>query len=95
MLNQPMSPAQAYARLCERARRDEGFRQLLKSDPRAAIREELGVTPPATLTIHVHENTPDTVHLVLPAPEHGRELSSKELASVVGAGSHLWWPYVP
>lgn len=49
-----------------RARRDKGFRARLLKDPRATVEQELGVTLPARLAIHVHEETPESLHFVLP-----------------------------
>ena len=53
-------------RLIEKADVDEAFRARLLSDPKAAVREELGLTIPAGFTLKVHEDVQDTSHLVLP-----------------------------
>jgi len=55
-------------KLITRAWEDEAFKQELLSNPRAAIEEALGVTLPEGIEIYVHEQTPTTVHLVLPMP---------------------------
>src|SRR5690348_4437063 len=49
-----------------RARRDKGFRARLLKEPRATVEQELGVTLPARLAIHVHEETSESLHFVLP-----------------------------
>ena len=53
-------------RLIEKAAVDEAFRARLLSDPKAAVEEALGLTIPAGFTLKVHEDAPDTSHLVLP-----------------------------
>ena len=55
-------------KLIERAWEDEAFKQELLSDPRAAIESALGVALPEGIEIQVHEQTPTTIHLVLPMP---------------------------
>lgn len=79
------------AQLIERAARDAAFREELVRDPKAAVARELSAATggtvqfPASVTIVVHEETPDTFHLVLPAtPAQPHELSDAELASVAG-----------
>ncbi len=70
-----------------RATKDEAFRQELLSNPRAAIERALGISVPPGVTIAVHQDTPTTLHLVLPvrAPgEGGEELSDAELEQVTG-----------
>ena len=52
--------------LIEKTTMDEAFRARLLSDPKAAIEEELGLTIPAGFTLRVHEDVPNTSHLVLP-----------------------------
>lgn len=60
-------------RLMDRAAVDATFRQQLVSDPRGAIRSELGVDVPEGIQIQVHENDSETLHLALPANELGEE----------------------
>lgn len=52
--------------LVERAVMDEAFRARLLADPKAAIRDELGLEIPDGFTIEIHEEAGDTGHLVLP-----------------------------
>ncbi len=74
-------------RIIQRSLEDDAFRQRLLEDPKAAIEQELGTRLPAGVEIRAVEETPDTVHLVLPGRptdvEPG-ELSDRELESVAG-----------
>ena len=54
------------AKVADKAATDADFRARLVSDPKGAIRQELGITIPETLTIEVHEESAETAHLVLP-----------------------------
>ena len=54
------------AELIGKAAADDGYRARLVEDPRAAIKEALGIELPESLAVHVHEETPATAHLVLP-----------------------------
>ena len=54
--------------IIRRAWRDAEFKQQLIADPRAILERELGVALPAGVQIHVHEQTPAEVHLILPPP---------------------------
>ncbi|TMC15525.1 MAG: NHLP leader peptide family natural product precursor [Chloroflexi bacterium] len=66
--------------LLSRAMKDEAFRQALLANPKTLIEHELGVTLPQGVTIQVHEETPTTVHLVLPPRELGAwEVSDADL----------------
>jgi hypothetical protein len=70
-----------------RAMKDEAFRQELLSNPKAAVERGLGITLPQGTNIQVHEDTPDTVHIVLPMKVQSgepRELSDAELEQAVG-----------
>ena len=56
--------------LVKRAWQDAAFKRQLLSAPRATLEAALGVTLPEGLNIHIHEQTPTNLHLVLPmAPE--------------------------
>lgn len=78
-------------RLVSRASEDEAFRSLLLSDPRAAVKQELGVDLPANLRATVLEETPNELFLVLPLRPAvlkrrlgDDELSESELELVAG-----------
>jgi hypothetical protein len=72
-------------RLLERAQKDDAFRRLLRSNPRQAVEQELGVQIPHNVELHVHEETEDTFHLVLPPAGH---LSEAQLEAVSGGSSY-------
>ena len=55
------------AKIVARAWADEGFRERLKSDPRAAVAEETGVAVPDSVALEVLEETPDKAYLVIPS----------------------------
>jgi len=54
-----------------RAMRDEQFRQSLLRDPKGTLERELGAKIPAGVNIQVHEETGNTVHLVVPGRATG------------------------
>lgn len=62
--------------LMERVSSDEGFRERLRKDPKAAL-AEIGVNVPPDVEIQVHEPTKSTKHLVVP------EASGSEIAGCV------------
>jgi hypothetical protein len=78
------------ARIVQKAASDAAFRQALLADPKAALSKELGVPIPDSVTIVVVEDAADTVHLVLPPRQAGRELSETELQAVAGGGGCNW-----
>ena len=57
------------AHLIAKAADDEAFRSLLVNDPLQAVESELGVSLPADISLHVHEETGHQVHLVLPSAD--------------------------
>ena len=80
--------AQLQAELHDRAAEDAGFRARLLDDPGSVLREELGVTIPDGVTVHVHEEDGANAHMVLP---RSARLSEAEMASVSGGTSMLFW----
>jgi hypothetical protein len=70
------------AEFVDRAKRDKAFRARLLKEPRATVEQELGVTLPARVAIHVHEETPESLHFVLP-------LAADELNDAVIARTEL------
>ena len=82
MSQPPSLPEQIVAR----AMTDDAFRQRLLSQPKGALKE-MGIILPEGITVHVFEDTPTTLHLVLPAqPQVGtmQDLSDEELEQVSG-----------
>ena len=80
-------------KIIERAWQDESFLALLRSDPRSAVTQVLGVPFPQDWNIEVHEEkfADKTLHLVIPPnPEELKrmkeELSDEELELVSGGG---------
>ena len=73
--------------LIAKAMKDEAFRQEVLSNPKAAIERALGITIPAGVTIAVHQDTPTTLHLVLPMQAQSAaltEMSDAELEQATG-----------
>ena len=80
--------AEMERRLKERSLADGAFRQLLLTDPKAAVEQELGTSLPEEVRVVAVQETPDTIYLVLPlvstdAQEVGA-LSDRELETVAG-----------
>ena len=71
--------------LVSKASADTEFRAQLLSDPKGAIKAELGLSIPAGFTINVHEEAPDASHLVLPP---AAELGEAELQQAAGGGGN-------
>ena len=78
------TPHEMRTRIIEKARNDPGYRAKLLDDPNAAVGEELGVSLPDSLSIHVHEEGAATLHLVLPPSSR---LSEPDLRTVAGASA--------
>ena len=76
------------ARVVEMASADEDFRAQLMADPKAALRDVLGVSIPESFRVEVHEEGADVAHLVVPP---GSGLSEAELQQARGA---VWVPGV-
>ena len=77
----------AYAArfLIKKAMRDSGFRARLLAHPKQTIERELGVTIADGNAIHVHENSADVTHLVLP-PANKRSEEERQ-AAITGHAS--------
>ena len=75
------TPNEMRTKIVGKATEDADFRARLLRDPKGAIGEELGVTIPAALSIEVHEEAPDTAHLVLPPDSR---LNEGDLHAVAG-----------
>jgi hypothetical protein len=52
--------------LMRRAHADPGFRAELLKDPKTVIEKEIGLTFPQALTVEVHEEKLNHLHVVLP-----------------------------
>ena len=78
------NPEEMRDRLIEKASEDDAFRSQLLSDPRVSIEDELGVKIPEGLSVQVHENTAQQVHLVLPPSP---KLSEADLGAASGGAT--------
>ena len=67
-----------------KAGEDEAFRKALLADPLGTVEAEVGIKMPGGLSLVVHEDSNDELHLVLPAP---MQLTASQLATVSGG-----WP---
>lgn len=73
-----------------RAMKDDAFRQRLLDNPRQTLERELSITLPTGVTVLVHEETANTLYLVLPTKTQAGglvDLSDAELEQTVGGGS--------
>ena len=86
MSSDPKTVSELRERLLDKATTDDGFRAKLIDDPKAAIKNELGLAIPDGFTVKVHEEKPDTSHLVLPPPA---SLSVSEMEEAA-AGAVSW-----
>ena len=73
--------------LVVKATTDEAFRAQLIADPKAAIKEELGLALPPEFTVKVHEEQADTSHVVLPP---AATLGEEDLERAAGGARYLW-----
>jgi hypothetical protein len=64
------------------AMKNEAFRQELLTNPKTLLEHELGITLPHGVTIQVHEDTPTTVHFVLPQRTPSSELWELDAAEL-------------
>ena len=76
-----MTHEEMRAELIERAVTDEEFRQRLMTDPKAAVKDALGLDLPEAISVQVHEDTATTSHLVLPPTSN---LSQTDLVAAAG-----------
>ncbi len=81
MNNEPPTVGELREHLVEKATADAAFREQLVADPKAAIKDELGLAIPDGFTVKVHEEQPDTSHLVLPP---SAALSETEMEQAAG-----------
>ena len=74
------------AQVIAKAWSDPAFKKKLLSDPKGAL-SDAGVKVPANVNIHVHEDEPSSLHLVL--PRKPKPLSQDELPNAAHAASRL------
>jgi hypothetical protein len=67
------------------ASKNPDYRSALLSDPKDIIERQLDTKLPESLSVRVVEDTPDTMHIVLPyVASEGEELSDSDLEMVAG-----------
>ena len=70
------------AALLAKATSDDAFRTRLVADPRATFEQEFDIAVPEGFSLHVHEETASSAHLVLPPADTG--LDPSEMRAVAG-----------
>ena len=82
----PISRRELEEKIVARAWTDEEFRRKFVVDPKGQFESHLGTKLPEALTITVHEETPDSLHFVIPDKPKGKldELSDEDLEKVAG-----------
>jgi hypothetical protein len=82
--------AEFNALLRDRLASDPHFRDLLITDPRAALSQLAGLDLPEFINITVHEESLTDVHIVIPAASSD-ELAEEDLEMTAGGNA---WPSV-
>ena len=72
--------------LIAKASEDAEFRARLLENPHAAVKAGVGITIPASISLSVHEESPTSLHLVVPATG---KLSKPEMEAVAGGHFHM------
>ena len=81
----PLTRDQISAAIAEKAWKDDAFHKEVLANPNKVYEQHIGQPLPPGMTIKVLEDTPTTVHFVIPAkPAHAGELSDAELEDVAG-----------
>lgn len=71
---------------------DPKFREELLREPKASLSKLLEAEMPASLKVIVHEDDPQTMHIVVPSMRTTAvELDDSELGSLAGG----WWGWGP
>ena len=68
--NPEIKGLQILNEIASRALEDDDYRQRLIDDPASVLRSA-GIKVPEGVTLIVHENTEEEIHLVLPVPARG------------------------
>lgn len=77
-------------RLGELATKDDQFREELKSDPGGTLTKLFGTRLPEHLNFQVHEEDPNTVHIVLPGKQQLPEDAASRPHAWCPDSSHSW-----
>ena len=67
----------AFFKVVARAWSDAAYKAELFSDPVSAL-AKMGLSPPEGVTLEVHENTPEKMHLILPTAPPDYEFDEQE-----------------
>ena len=71
------------------AMHDRLFREELLSAPKATLERELGISFPEEVDVEIHEDTPTTIHLVLPLKPKTGSLMEVSYAQLEDSGEEL------
>lgn len=71
-------------KIISRSQNDHEFKADLLNNPRKTIEAMFNLSLPADFSVSVHEESADTLHIVLPSSEDDSELSDAELEAVAG-----------
>lgn len=81
----PLTRDEISTAIAEKAWKDDAFHKEVLANPNQAYEKYIGQALPPGVTIKVVEDTPTTVHFVIPAkPAAANELSDSELEGVAG-----------
>ena len=81
------SEAEVRAHIAMKAAEEDDFRARLIADPRATVEEEAGIRFPDGYRVHVHVDTANDAHVVLPPKP---ELTQEQLDHIVGGEKVDW-----
>ena len=87
-----MTAEQLQEQVVARAAVDEDFRARFVEDPKKLVLDEYGIAMPDSVNVEVHENSADTVHVVL---EANPALSEMELQGATGGSPPFVQPPPP
>ena len=76
-----LTAEQLQKQVVTRASRDQDLRSQFVADPKSTILDEYGIAVPNSINVKVHENSAQTIHVVLKA---NPALSEIDLAGAVG-----------
>jgi Nitrile hydratase, alpha chain len=79
-----------FSELIESCWRDPAFKKQLLASPRTVLKQE-GIDVPAELTIKVHENTAEVMHLVVPAKLQSVEAQLEKMGKPLAALIRRVW----
>ena len=83
------TPDEIRQSLVDRAVEDSDFRSRLIADPKQVIKQEFDIDVPDAVGVHVHEDSGETAHLVLPPDPR---LTDSELTNVSGGKTvYMYW----